>query len=260
MLQWITLLAVMITNEFGLRKKTAKLGFFVLVFVTHVFAVGPQARVLIHICNQAGVGENCSFLTCLGCPTHKQNQSSQHLMCPGQRKMVLMAITVKNLSLLQECKHLYIKIYVFKSSNLLGPKKWMVVCALFFFSLDYYMTQNWTAMRFNFMLLHCCRNTELRLGPRQERGKTALTTAFFGLACSWCISMSCSGLALWTRLSTLNQPLNGSEGVQKAKVSKSVIENDTMNFHWQPQGGTLFLHINFTVKGKHYLQNSCSLF
>lgn len=154
------------------------------------------------------------------------------------------------MSLLQEYNHLYIKIYVFKSSNLLGPKKWMVVCALFFFSLDYYTSQNWTAMRFNFMLLHCCRNTELRLGPRQERGKTALTTAFFGLACSWCISMSCSGLALWTRLSTLNQPLNGSEGVQKAKVSKSVIENDTVNFHWQPQGGTLFLHINFRGERK----------
>lgn len=77
------------------KENIAKLGFFVLVFVTHVSAVGPQARVLIHICNQAGVGENCSFLTCLGCLTHKQNQSSQHLMCPGQGKMVLMAIIVK---------------------------------------------------------------------------------------------------------------------------------------------------------------------
>lgn len=70
------------------------------------------------------------------------------------------------MSLLQEYNHLYIKIYVFKSSNLLGPKKWMVVCALFFFSLDYYMSQNWTAMRFNFMLLHCLQKYGVEAGAQ----------------------------------------------------------------------------------------------
>lgn len=38
----------------------------------------------------------------------------------------------------------------------------------------------------------------------------------------------------------------GSEGVQKVKVSKHVIENYTMKFHWQPQGGTLSPHITLT--------------
>lgn len=35
-----------------------------------------------------------------------------------------------------------------------------------------------------------------------------LTTAFFGLACSWDISSSCSGVHTRTLLSTLNQPLH----------------------------------------------------
>ena len=89
-----------------------------------------------------------------------------------------------------------------------------------------------------------------RLGPRQQRGKTALTTAFFGLACSWFISMSCSGLALWTRLSTLNQPLDGGQReFRRNKFTKHVIENYTVNFHWQPQGGTLFPHITYREGG-----------
>lgn len=62
---------------------------------------------------------------------------------------------------------------------------------------------------------------ELRLGPGQQRGKTTLTTAFFGLACSWCISMSCSGLALWTRLSTLNQPLDGVRGSSESETQQT---------------------------------------
>jgi len=42
-----------------------------------------------------------------------------------------------------------------------------------------------------------------------------LTTAFLGLACSCCICRSCSGVALWTRLSTLNQPLQHKHADRK---------------------------------------------
>lgn len=94
-------------------------------------------------------------------------------------------------------------------------------CVLHFFILNYSLTQIWTIVRWLIQLHTPLLETELRLGPGQQRGKTTLTTAFFGLACSWCISMSCSGLALWTRLSTLNQPLDGVRGSSESETQQT---------------------------------------
>lgn len=85
-----------------------------------------------------------------------------------------------------------------------------------FFCSTYYMNQ----ILYIILYYHCWK-MELKWGPRQERGKTVLTTAFLGLACSWCISISCSGLALWTRLSTLNQPLSGVRESAESKGRRS---------------------------------------
>lgn len=48
-----------------------------------------------------------------------------------------------------------------------------------------------------------------------------LTTAFLGLACSWDISSSCSGVHTRTLLSTLNHPLHRRRGCHHVKAMKS---------------------------------------
>lgn len=63
--------------------------------------------------------------------------------------------------------------------------------------------------------------TERRFNGESARSVRTLTTAFLGLACSWDISSSCSGVAFWTRLNMVNQPLREGEQKKACRVRES---------------------------------------
>lgn len=71
-----------------------------------------------------------------------------------------------------------------------------------------------------------------------------LTTAFLGLACSWDISSSCSGVHTRTLLSTLNHPLHRQRGCHHVKAMKS------------DRDRCLFLLLAVYVKSTSYLASS----